>query len=109
MNTEERNEIINDFINARLEFYKGHKFEKGYKNRMSELKKFIDTLDNFCDDDSYCNLNGPNNFKRLTYSDYANKVRRNVQEGSRRIDPLVIDLDGDGIKLVNNKSIKCHV
>jgi hypothetical protein len=38
-------------------------------------------------------------------SDYANKTRRNVQEGSRRIDPLVIDLDGDGIKLVNiNKS-----
>ena len=32
---------------------------------------------------------------------YQEKVRRNVQEGSRRIDPLVIDLDGDGIKLVN--------
>ena len=105
MNTEERNEIINDFINARLELYKGHRYEKGYKNRMSKLKKFVDTLDNFCNDDSCCNLNSPNNFKRLTYSDYANKVRRNVQEGSRRIDPLVIDLDGDGIKLVNiNKS-----
>jgi hypothetical protein len=38
---------------------------------------------------------------RSRESDYANKVRRNVQEGSRRIDPLVIDLDGDGIKLVN--------
>jgi hypothetical protein len=36
---------------------------------------------------------------------YQEKVRRNVQEGLRRIDPLVIDLDGDGIKLVNiNKS-----
>jgi len=36
---------------------------------------------------------------------YAETTRNKVREGSRRIDPLVIDLDGDGIKLVNiNKS-----
>jgi lysozyme family protein len=32
---------------------------------------------------------------------YQEKIRENVQEGLKRIDPLVIDLDGDGIKLVN--------
>jgi len=43
--------------------------------------------------------------QRIYIPGYQEKVRRNVQEGSRRIDPLVIDLDGDGIKLVNiNKS-----
>jgi len=37
---------------------------------------------------------------------YAETTRNKVREGSRRIDPLVIDLDGDGIKLVNiNKSV----
>ncbi len=36
---------------------------------------------------------------------YAKETRNKVREGSRRIDPLVIDLDRDGIKLVNiNKS-----
>ncbi|ADC90022.1 hypothetical protein Thal_1392 [Thermocrinis albus DSM 14484] len=36
---------------------------------------------------------------------YENKTRSNIREGLRRVDPLVIDLDGDGIKLVNiNKS-----
>ena len=36
---------------------------------------------------------------------YAETTRNKVREGSRRIDPLVIDLDGDGVKLVNiNKS-----
>ena len=34
-------------------------------------------------------------------SAYAEETRKNMREGSRRIDPLVIDLDGDGIKLVN--------
>ena len=34
---------------------------------------------------------------------YAEKVRRNLREGTRRIDPLVIDLDGDGIELVDIK------
>jgi len=43
--------------------------------------------------------------QRIYIPGYQEKTRRNVQEGSRRIDPLVIDLDGDGIKLVNiNKS-----
>jgi LysM repeat protein len=43
--------------------------------------------------------------QRIYIPGYQEKVRSNVQEGSRRIDPLVIDLDGDGIKLVNiNKS-----
>jgi hypothetical protein len=38
-------------------------------------------------------------------SPYAEKVRRNLREGTRRIDPLVIDLDGDGIELTDiNKS-----
>ena len=32
---------------------------------------------------------------------YPEKTRSNLREGTRRIDPLVIDLDGDGIKLVN--------
>jgi hypothetical protein len=32
---------------------------------------------------------------------YAETTQNKVREGSRRIDPLVIDLDGDGIKLVN--------
>ena len=34
---------------------------------------------------------------------YAEKVRRNLREGTRRIDPLVIDLDGDGIELTDIK------
>ena len=46
-----------------------------------------------------------NFFNALIPSAYAEEVRNKVREGSRRIDPLVIDLDGDGIKLVNiNKS-----
>ena len=43
--------------------------------------------------------------QRIYIPGYQEKVRRNVQEGSRRINPLVIDIDGDDIKLVNiNKS-----
>jgi len=46
-----------------------------------------------------------NLFNALIPSVYAEEIRNKVREGSRRIDPLVIDLDGDGIKLVNiNKS-----
>jgi hypothetical protein len=42
---------------------------------------------------------------RQIKSTYAEETRNKVREDSRRIDPLVIDLDGDGIKLVNiNKS-----
>ncbi len=37
---------------------------------------------------------------------YAEKVRRNLREGTRRIDPLVIDLDGDGIELTDIKESK---
>ena len=36
-------------------------------------------------------------------SSHAEKVRRNLREGTRRIDPLVIDLDGDGIELTDIK------
>ena len=34
---------------------------------------------------------------------YAEKVRNNLREGTRRIDPLVIDFDGDGIELTDIK------
>ncbi len=33
-------------------------------------------------------------------------MRRNLREGTRRIDPLVIDLDGDGIELTDIKESK---
>jgi hypothetical protein len=52
------------------------KFLRGWLNRIERLKNFLYSAE---------------------FSNYADKVRRNVQEGSRRIDPLVIDLDGDGI------------
>jgi len=42
-----------------------------------------------------------NLFNALIPSVYAEEIRNKVREGPRRIDPLVIDLDGDGIKLVN--------
>uniref|UniRef100_A0A7C4JQG3 TtsA-like Glycoside hydrolase family 108 domain-containing protein n=1 Tax=Thermodesulfobacterium geofontis TaxID=1295609 RepID=A0A7C4JQG3_9BACT len=94
MDLEERNKIIDNFINARLELYKGHRYEKGYRNRMKELKSFLDRIGVYID--TYCA-----NYNKLLRSAYAEKTRRNVQEGSRRVDPLVIDLDGDEIELVN--------
>jgi len=87
-----KDKLLEEFLSARKQYYHNiikvkpdqQKFLQGWLNRIERLKNFLYSPE---------------------FSDYANKVRRNVQEGSRRIDPLVIDLDGDGIKLVNiNKS-----
>ena len=87
-----KDKLLEEFLNTREQYYqslvkkypKQGKFLQGWLNRIERLKNFLYSPE---------------------FSDYANKVRSNVQEGSRRIDPLVIDLDGDGIKLVNiNKS-----
>jgi len=83
-----KDKLLEEFLSARKQYYQNiikvkpdqQKFLQGWLNRIERLKNFLYSPE---------------------FSDYANKVRRNVQEGSRRIDPLVIDLDGDGIKLVN--------
>ncbi|SHK49754.1 SafA/ExsA family spore coat assembly protein [Thermocrinis minervae] len=41
--------------------------------------------------------------QKIKIPGYAEKTRSNLREGTRRIDPLVIDLDGDGIELTDIK------
>ena len=51
-------------------------------------------------------IKNPNHIEvgwKIKIPGYAEKVRRNLREGTRRIDPLVIDLDGDGIELTDIK------
>ncbi len=43
----------------------------------------------------------PNTNTLNTLNLYPEKVRNSLREGTRRIDPLVIDLDGDGIELTD--------
>ncbi len=45
----------------------------------------------------------PNTNTLNTLNLYPEKIRNSLREGTRRIDPLVIDLDGDGIELTDIK------
>jgi len=102
--------LINEFLKARENYYREiankkpdqREFLSGWLNRIERLKRFLDTLNISKDlSDYYYN----NACWMIPY--YLNpkfeKVKSNVFEGIRRIDPLVIDLNGDGIKLIDIK------
>ncbi len=54
-------------------------------------------------------IKNPNHIEvgwKIRIPGYGEKIRNSLREGTRRIDPLVIDLDGDGIELTDIKESK---
>ncbi len=109
--------LLNNYLNERKAYYDFLKNKylndptiqknyNGWLNRLEKLKRFLDSLniDKNLNDYYYSNACWTIPYYLNPY--YPEKVRNSLREGTRRIDPLVIDLDGDGIELTDIKESK---